>query len=268
MNLINTLQLWWLIPASTPAPPSAGGGGSAPDPMQITSIFDFVIKGGWAMVPIGLCSLMALTIIVERSLMVRRRRVVPPRFVAELKAAAGDRQRTTEACQRHPSPIASVIAVGQRRPTDSIDRREKMMEEAALREVVSLRRYMRVLSSLPQVATMLGLLGTVFGMIKTFQSVAAMGESLGKTEALAEGIYEAWAATAAGLVVAVPVLIAYHFLMGKIDARVAEMDVVMEDWMEQTLDHSAAASSLSPSVNGRTLGVVVEQAASPAQVSA
>jgi len=126
------------------------------------------------------------------------------------------------------------------------------MQESALREIVSLRRYMRVLSSLPQVATMLGLLGTVFGMIKTFQSVAAMGESLGKTEALAEGIYEAWAATAAGLVVAVPVLVAYHFLMGKIDSRVAEMDVVMEDWLEESRDQSAA-STATPPINGRVL---------------
>ena len=80
------------------------GGAVAADPMQITSIFDFVIKGGWTMVPIGLCSLMALTIIVERALMVRRRRVVPPRFVAELQAAVGDRQRTQEVCRAISEP--------------------------------------------------------------------------------------------------------------------------------------------------------------------
>jgi biopolymer transport protein ExbB len=88
------------------------------------------------------------------------------------------------------------------------------------------------MSVLPQVSTMLGLLGTVFGMIKTFQAVAASSEALGKTELLAKGIYEAWTATAGGILVAIPVMIAYHVLMGKVDARTTEIEKVATDWME------------------------------------
>jgi biopolymer transport protein ExbB len=104
--------------------------------------------------------------------------------------------------------------------------------EAGRREIVGLRHRMRLLGALPQVATMLGLLGTIFGMIKTFQSVAASGQSLGKTEALAKGIYEAWTCTAAGLLVAIPVIVAYQMLLGKIDALVVEMDRVAVDFVE------------------------------------
>src|SRR5262249_26668228 len=96
-----------------------------------------------------------------------------------------------------------------------------------------LRHRMRLLSALPQVSTMLGLLGTIFGMIKTFQAVAASGQALGKTELLAKGIFEAWTCTAAGLLVAIPVLIFYHVLMGRIDGLAVEMDRVATDWIER-----------------------------------
>lgn len=91
---------------------------------------------------------------------------------------------------------------------------------------------MRLLSALPQVATMLGLLGTIFGMIKTFQAVAASSQALGKTELLARGIFEAWTNTAAGLLVAIPVLIAYHMLMGRIDGAAAELDGLAVNWIQ------------------------------------
>jgi biopolymer transport protein ExbB len=109
---------------------------------------------------------------------------------------------------------------------------QKAASEAGRRELVRLRHRMRLLGALPQVATMLGLLGTVLGMIKTFQAVAASGQSLGKTELLARGIFEAWANTAAGLLVAIPVLIAYHALLGRIDARIVELDRAATDWIE------------------------------------
>ena len=106
------------------------------------------------------------------------------------------------------------------------------MLEVGQREVQKLRTRMRLLSALPQTATMLGLLGTVFGMIRTFTVVAASGESLGKTERLAQGIYEAWTATAAGLVVAIPTLLAYHLIMGRIDSAAAALDRVAAAWLE------------------------------------
>lgn len=200
---------------------------------RIESVWDFVLKGGPTMLVIGLCSLVALAVIVERLIVLRRRYVIPDGFVAGLRAAAGDRTRALDLCDRDDSPIARILAAAVRRRGQPIETIEKAVADAGTREMVRLRHRMRLLSALPQVATMLGLLGTIFGMIKTFQAVAASGQSLGKTEMLAQGIFEAWTCTAAGLLVAIPVLIAYHVLMGRIDALAVEMDRVAADWIER-----------------------------------
>jgi len=105
---------------------------------------------------------------------------------------------------------------------------------------------------------MLGLFGTILGMIKTFQAIAVSGQSLGKTELLARGIFEAWACTAAGLMVAIPTLIMYHVLMGRIDARVADLDRIASDFIEDKPIASEppriappTPAAPTPSVNGQ-----------------
>ncbi|HKQ50711.1 MAG TPA: MotA/TolQ/ExbB proton channel family protein [Phycisphaerae bacterium] len=200
--------------------------------MQVHSVFDFVVKGGPTMILIGVCSLVALTVVVERLVVLRRKRVIPPAFLEGITGAANDRARALDLCKASASPVANVIAAAVKRRGQRIDVIEKAVGEAGRREIIGLRHRMRLLGALPQVATMLGLLGTIFGMIKTFQSVAASGQSLGKTEALAKGIYEAWTCTAAGLLVAIPVMVAYQMLLGKIDSLVVEMDRVAVDFVE------------------------------------
>ncbi|MCC7290565.1 MAG: MotA/TolQ/ExbB proton channel family protein [Phycisphaerales bacterium] len=205
----------------------------SPQPVHIGSVLDFFVKGGWIMAPIGVCSLLALTIIIERAITLRRSRVIPASFVDSLRGIGHDRRRGIEECTRNGSPIANVLRVLLKRRDEPAALLEKHIEEAGQRELFKLRQYMRVLSVLPQASTMLGLLGTVFGMIHAFQAVASSGEALGKPELLAQGIYEAWTATAAGLLVAIPVLIAYHALLSRIDQRLADMDLVASQWLEE-----------------------------------
>lgn len=200
---------------------------------RLESVWDFVVKGGPAMVAIALCSLVALAVVAERLVVLRRARVIPPGFIAGLKAVWGDRARAIEYCQADGSPAANVLVAALRRRGERIEALEKAVEEAGRREMVRLRHRMRLLGALPQVSTMLGLLGTIFGMIKTFQAVAASGQALGKTELLAKGIFEAWTCTAAGLLVAIPVLIAYHALMGRIDSLIVGLDQMAVDWVEE-----------------------------------
>src|ERR1051326_9214482 len=201
--------------------------GADPTPQ---SVWDVAVKGGPTMVVIILCSLMALAVIVERLILTRRSAVVPPAFMEGLRSAARD--RSLDLCRASGSPIANVLAAAIRHRADPLDTVQKAASEAGRRELVRLKHRMRLLGALPQVSTMLGLLGTILGMIKTFQAVAASGQSLGKTELLARGIFEAWANTAAGLLVAIPVLIAYHMLLGRIDARFTELDRAATDWIE------------------------------------
>lgn len=211
------------------------GGESATRAVQVQSVWDFLVKGGAMIVPIAICSLAALTVIVERSLVLRRTRVIPPSFLDGVREAfSGGPSDALAYCADNPSPIANVFQAGLKRSTDTADRREKAIEEAGAREVFTLRKYLRLLAVVAAIAPVMGLLGTIFGMIKAFQTVALAGDALGKTELLAKGIYEALITTAAGLLLAIPALVCYHWLSSKIDRLVFEMDRITVEFFEES----------------------------------
>lgn len=206
------------------------------DAVQVKSLWDFVQKGGVMMIPIGICSFVALAVFIERMLSLRRNSVIPPKFLPGLKRTLkenpDDREKGLAYCRKNRSPVSNVFAAGIKRIGSSTENVQQHIEEAGAREVVKLRRYLRVLSVIASIAPLLGLLGTIFGMIKAFQKVALAGEALGKTEVLAEGIYEAMITTAAGLIVAIPVLIAYHVVSARIDRLVMDIDEMSLDFIE------------------------------------
>jgi biopolymer transport protein ExbB len=218
------------------APPADAAPGPAPL-AGIESVWDFIVKGGPVMIPIGLCSLVALAVIVERFISLRRRRVIPPSFVPGLRAVlrngAADRDAALEYCRRNPSPVSRVLAAGIRRLGDPIDLLERHVQDAGEREVMKLRWSVRVLSVIAALAPLLGLLGTITGMITAFQTVAASADALGRTELLARGIYEAMITTAAGLIVAIPAMIFYHWIAARIDRLVMDIDHLTVEFVEE-----------------------------------
>lgn len=232
---------WALLATPTtvanPAPAAAG---------TISSVWDMVLKGGWIIVPIAICSIVAITIIVERLITTRRSSVAPPQFLAAVSALRDDPRRALDLCSANTSPAAAVIASAIKSQGQDPERRDQLIREAGHRQLTRLRQRTRLLSALPQTATMLGLLGTVIGMIRTFTVIAASGDSLGKTERLAHGIYEAWTATAAGLVVAIPVLIMYHIVMSRIDNAAAALDKAATDWLESEGEPATAPIATAP----------------------
>ncbi len=239
MISMTSLSAAVLAQASGPADP-------IPESVQVQNIMDFLQKGGIMMIPIGLCSLVALTVIIERLISLRRKSVIPPAFLPGLRKLMTGKPGNTEAalnyCRQNKSAIANVFAAGIRK----IDRRspeavEKSIEEAGEREVLKLRKYLRALSVIASVTPLLGLLGTILGMIVAFQTVAISGEALGKTEMLAEGIYQAMITTAAGLSIAIPVLICYHWISGKIEKLVADIDQMTVDFVDEFGDGHPAA---------------------------
>jgi len=211
------------------------------------SVFEVVVKGGWVMAPIGICSLIALAIIVERAVTLRKARVAPPGLVEAVRPLRRDPERALETCDA--SPLARVIAAAIKARNEPAEVRDRRVEEAARREIGRLRKGLRLLSAIPQTATMLGLLGTVIGMIRTFTVIAASGESLGKTERLAKGIYEAWTATAAGLAVAIPALIAYQLLLAKLDGAAAALDESMARYLDDDPAPHAARREAAESLD-------------------
>lgn len=248
---------------SAAAPQGAPSAGS----VKIESVWDFVVKGGPVMFPIGLCSLAALTVIVERLLSLRRGAIIPPAFLPEIKRLlernASGREDALSLCQRDSSPIARVFSAAIRRLDDSTESLSRHVEEAGARVVVDLRKNLRALSVIGSVSPLLGLLGTIFGMIEAFQTVAAAGESLGRTEVLAKGIYEAMITTAAGLIVAIPCVVAYHGFTGKIERAVRDMDELTVDFLESFgRPRSQPASETRPRLEAMASSAV--QTAQPA----
>lgn len=209
----------------------------AANSVQVQSVWDFVLKGGPLMIPLGICSLVAMAVVVERLISLRRTRVIPPGFLDGLKAqmnnGSEDRSQAVEYCRRDGSPIALILVAGIKSLSSPIEVVEKHIEEAGARETFKLRKYLRLLSVTAAIAPLIGLLGTIFGMIQAFQTVAVSGQSLGKTELMAKGIYEAMITTAAGLLLAIPVLICYHWLSAKIERLVFDMDQLTVEFVEE-----------------------------------
>ncbi len=211
-----------------------------PDAVQIQSLWDFVTKGGVVMIPIGLCSFVALAVFVERLISLRRSVVIPATFLPGLKKTLrtnpNDKVKAIAYCRKNGSPVANVFAAGIKKLDGSIESIQQHIEDAGQREVLKLRRFLRVLSVIASVTPLMGLLGPIFGMIKAFQTVAVSPDALGKTELLATGIYEAMITTAAGLTVAIPVLIAYHWISATIDRLVMDIDEMSVDFLEELGD--------------------------------
>jgi len=205
--------------------------------VRLNSVWDLVVKGGPVMIPIGLCSLIALTVIVERAVYLRKRRVIPPSFWhglrAVLKGHHGNRVEAIAFCRSDGSPTATVFAGALRWLGSPREVLERQIQESAQRVVRDLRRRLRSLSVIASLATLLGLLGTITGMIDAFQTVAASGEALGRTELLARGIYEAMITTAAGLIVAIPATVAFHWLSAKVESLMVDMDAIAIEFVDE-----------------------------------
>lgn len=227
--------------------------------VQIGSIWDFIVKGGPVMIPIGITSLVALTVFIERCISLRRSRIIPPGFRGGLESRFGPRRDIAAAldyCKALPSPLANVFAAAVRRSSESIERQEQAVTHAGEREVASLRKYLRILALVAAIAPLLGLLGTITGMIQAFSTVASSAEALGRTELLARGIYEAMITTAAGLIVAIPTIIAHHYLAARVDRLVLDIDLQVGEFLESQRSPVArsegrpAIPALEPRSNG------------------
>ncbi|HPF40057.1 MAG TPA: MotA/TolQ/ExbB proton channel family protein [Phycisphaerae bacterium] len=241
-------------------------------PVAIQSVWDFVVKGGPMMIPIILCSLFALGVIVERVVSLRTGVVIPAGFLEGLHAIMRDPKRARKEalayCSDTESPLGGILAAGVKRLNEPVAVLEKHVQDAGERAIAVLRKNLRVLTVVASVCPLMGLLGTIFGMIEAFQTVAASGEALGKTELLAEGIYQAMITTAAGLLVAIPVVIAYHYLSARIDALVGEMDRMTLDFLEEHAyapRSGAIGSTNGDSITGRDGGNGAASAEAPAR---
>ncbi len=228
------------------APTNRGGDPAGNAAVQIQSIWDFIVKGGPMMIPIVLCSFIALTVIIERLISLRRSVVIPPGFRPDLEQLLGDRDKALDYCNQNASPVAEIFAAAIKKTNHPIEVLDRSVKDAGRRVIIRLRKYLRALAVIASISPLMGLLGTIFGMINAFQTVASSGEALGKTELLAEGIYEAMITTAAGLLVAIPVLVAYHWIFSRTDGLVLDIDRMIVDFVDEQTHRQRPGSAGEP----------------------
>jgi biopolymer transport protein ExbB len=194
----------------------------APD----SRIWGWFKKGGPLMYPISLCSLVSLAIILERIIALQRRKVIPPQIFQELQNCwnQGEIDAILPLCQQSESSLTRILAAGFRRIGLGLLETERSIEAAGQHEVSLLTANLRMLGAVGLISPMLGLLGTVTGMIKAFENIAQSGA--GNPNLVASGIAEALTTTAAGLMVAIPSLAAYHFFRGRIDRLIYELEEI------------------------------------------
>ncbi len=187
-------------------------------------MYELVQAGGWLMIPILLCSVIAAGIVVERLWTLRRKKVIPEKLLTGiwnlLNKDALTEQHIAEI--ENGSPLGRVLAAGLINRHLSHDQIRLSIEETGRHVVHEMERFLNALGTISTITPLLGLLGTVIGMIRVFTAITVVG--VGDPGQLAGGISEALITTAAGLTVAIPSLIFYRYLKRKIDERVVAME--------------------------------------------
>jgi biopolymer transport protein ExbB len=211
----------------------------------VTTLADWIVRGDLMMIPIIAGSVIALAIIIERFVYLRRVRLETGQFMMQIMRTltAGRLAEGLRACERSQLPIANIIRAGIENTHKKEEQIKQAIETAAEREVPRLERFLPALGTIAHVSPLLGLLGTVFGMIQSTDAMARQGVNLALEGGLIGGISVALITTAAGLVVAIPTLILYNYFVNKVNTIVLDMEV-----------HSSDVVALLGSQNGKKPG--------------
>ncbi len=221
-------------------------GDAAADAIPTQDLWSIISSGGLLMIPIGICSFLLLTFVFERTVSLRRRRIIPrpfvKRFIEQLHNGELDRDKAIELCEENGSPVSQVFAAAAQKwdhPTVEV---EQAIIDAGERVTNGLRRNLRVLNGLATVSPLMGLLGTVVGMIRAFNSIAS-SDAMGRPELLAAGISEALLTTAAGLSVAIPALICYLYFISRVDKLIIQIDALGQEIVGPISDEKTSTRS-------------------------
>ena len=198
-------------------------------------MLEFFLKGGPLMWPILLCSVIVIAIVLERLYHLHRAGVNLPNLLTRVKKLLweGKPEEAERLCRDTSGPVAHILAMGIHLHNRSLEEKEKILARVGSRELRRLEKNLNALGIIGHIAPLLGLLGTVTGMIKAFVTIAELG---GRVDAsvLAGGIWEALITTAAGLSVAIPAIVFYHYFEGRVDNIATQM----KDAASEVLEHS------------------------------
>ncbi|ODU43755.1 MotA/TolQ/ExbB proton channel family protein [uncultured Aquimonas sp.] len=212
-------------------------------------MLELLIAGGWVMWPILLCSALALAIIIERFWSLRRSKVLPLDLGDEVRqwAASGRLDPKHIETLRANSPLGAILAAAievRHRPREQMKER---VEDVGRHQLHGMERFLNTLGTISGISPLLGLLGTVFGMIQMFLGILTHG--VGDANQLAGGIGEALITTAAGLCVAIPAFMFYRYFRGRIAEYVVEMEqqvIALIDTLETVPQPGTAQPAARP----------------------
>lgn len=257
------VMLLWSLPtqgparAQDPAAPEAAGPSGEPAPTPSTgelvdtaaelmadrpsnsiNVLQLAWAGGIFMIPIIGMSILAVTMTIERFLGLRKEKVLPDGLVAGLGQLAGpqgsfDPRKAYRVCQQFPSAAANVVRVMLLRVGRPLPEIESAVQQASQREADRLYANVRWLNLAASLSTMLGLIGTIQGMIMAFHQLTVIDPNVDRTIALANGIYTALVTTFAGLSVAIPALLFAHYFEGKIQTSFRQIDELIFNLLPQ-----------------------------------
>ena len=215
---------------------------TAPLTKPLSSLYEMLVAGGPIMIPIGICSVVAVGFFVERLGALSASRLVPATFKEGVTGAmeSGPAQALAYCEARPKAAIARVFAAALRRFEEPRIEVERAAEAASAREIGLMTRRLRPFAVVTAISPLLGLLGTVIGIIEAFQ-VLSLQKGMGKPEMLAAGISQALVATAAGLCVAIPAQVAYYWLRSKVERFAGELEIVFAEVIGRKLDDRKGA---------------------------
>jgi biopolymer transport protein ExbB len=209
-------------------------------------MWDYFERGGPVMWPLLALSILGVTVSIWRWWALRQVTRNVPGFMKELRArlVEGDVAGAIQVCERFPSPVSAIVKAGLLRYGRPKDEIERALEDASAHELAVLERGLPILATIAMIAPLLGFLGTVTGMINSFEALASVG--LNNPAAVAKGISEALITTAAGLIIAIPIQMIYNYFVTRVNALVRNMESAANVVLEAVGD--TKAGGLHPEV--------------------
>ena len=214
--------------------------------MELFSIF---LKGGIIMWFILACSIIGLTVIIDRYIVVRRAKINVPAFMVRIRGMLKkkDISGAISYCMEEKSPVANIIRKGLTKYKLGHERVKEAIENAGRQEISRLEKGLAVLASISGIAPLLGFLGTVTGMITAFMTIEDLAGSANPSD-LAGGIWEALLTTAFGLIVGIPALAFYNYFISAVKKLVGDMETVANDVVDIIQDSSSSHSEFEEEI--------------------
>jgi biopolymer transport protein ExbB len=190
----------------------------------MSQVISYLARGGIVMIPLLLCSISGLAIIVEKAFSLRRKKILIPEIISVIESihTSKDIQLATAICEKNKGPLANIILTGLRNQTLQMEEIKELINDQGRQEVRALERGLSVLETIAGIAPLLGLLGTVLGMIKVFTVISTQGA--GQASLLAGGISEALITTATGLVIGIPILVAFNYYTNRAENYILDIE--------------------------------------------